>query len=213
MRIVLFGPPGAGKGTQATMLSRAIGAEHISTGDMLREAISRETSVGLSAKGYMDKGFLVPDEIVLDIVKEKIASDCRHGFILDGFPRTIPQAEGLDRLLGELGMPLEAVIDLEISARRIVERLSGRLVCPGCGEPYNRVSKPPVKEGVCDICGCEIVQRDDDKPDAIHNRLATYEKSTAPLIDYYRGKGILHGIDADADIDDIRGRILKVLGV
>ncbi|MBO4548363.1 MAG: adenylate kinase [Abditibacteriota bacterium] len=213
MRIVLFGPPGAGKGTQAARLSRALGVPHISTGDMLREAISRETAVGLSAKGYMDKGFLVPDEIVLGIVKDKIAADCPEGFILDGFPRTIPQAEGLDALLAGLDMPLEAVVDLELESRIIVERLSSRMVCPGCGEPYNTRSKKPAREGICDVCGCEIIRREDDMPDAIQNRLDTYSRLTAPLISYYRDKGILKGIDASGSINEIERLIRDALGV
>ncbi len=213
MRIILFGPPGAGKGTQATMLSRALKIDHISTGDMFREAITNQTPVGLSAKGYMDKGLLVPDEVVLGIVKDKISSDCREGFILDGFPRTIPQAEGLDLLLGELGMPLDRVIDLSIDHNIIINRLAGRLVCPGCGEPYNVKSKRPSQEGVCDICGCELIHRDDDMPDAIRTRLESYDRQTAPLVDYYRDKGLLYSVDADGDINDIQARILKALGV
>ncbi|MBQ9358797.1 MAG: adenylate kinase [Abditibacteriota bacterium] len=213
MRIILFGPPGAGKGTQATMLSRALKIDHISTGDMFREAITNQTPVGLSAKGYMDKGLLVPDEVVLGIVKDKISSDCREGFILDGFPRTIPQAEGLDLLLGELGMPLDRVIDLSIDHNIIINRLAGRLVCPGCGEPYNVKSKRPSQEGVCDICGCELIHRDDDMPVAIRTRLESYDRQTAPLADYYRDKGLLYSVDADGDINDIQGRILKALGV
>lgn len=211
MRIVLFGPPGAGKGTQASLLAGKYGAAHVSTGDILREAVAKQTPVGLKAKSYMDRGELVPDDVVIAIAKDKIAEIGDRGFILDGFPRTIPQAEALDKALEEIGQPLDAVVSLEVDAEELVRRLSGRRVCPGCGEPYHMDSKRPKAEGKCDQCDGELVHRDDDKPEAIRNRLKVYENQTSPLLGYYGGKGIRKDVPAVGAISEISERIAQAL--
>ena len=212
MRIVLFGPPGAGKGTQASLLSEKYGAAHISTGDILREAVANKTEVGLEAKCYMDKGELVPDDVVIAIAKEKLASIGDEGFILDGFPRTIAQAEALDVALSELGKPLHAVVNLQVDEDELIRRLSGRRVCPGCGEPYHVESKPSKAAGVCDSCAGVLVHRADDQPEAIMNRLKVYHTQTAPVLGYYEGKGKLANIEAVGGIDEILGRVARALG-
>ena len=211
MRIVLFGPPGAGKGTQASLLSEKYGAAHISTGDTLREAVANKTPIGLKAKSYMDAGELVPDDVVIAIAKEKLASTGGEGFILDGFPRTLAQAEALDTVLEELGMPLDAVVSLEVDDDELIRRLSGRRICSECGEPYHIQSKTPNKQGRCDLCGGELVHRDDDKPEAIRNRLKVYAGQTAPVLGYYARKGIRENIDAAGGIRDIFNRIADAL--
>ena len=213
MRIVMFGPPGAGKGTQAVLLSRKYKVPHISTGAILRDAIAEETEVGIIAKSFMDKGNLVPDEIVLIIVKEKLLSDCKDGFILDGFPRTIPQAEGLDLILKEIKQPLEKVIDLDLSDEAIIYRLSRRLVCPCCGESYNLESKSPQKSEICDICSTHLLRRSDDDPKSIATRLCDYSEKTAPLLDYYEKSEILLRVKADGNIEEIHNNIIKALGL
>jgi len=207
LRIVLFGPPGAGKGTQASLLSEKYGAAHISTGDILREAVANKTEVGLKAKSYMDKGELVPDEVVIAIAKGKLGSIGEQGFILDGFPRTIAQAKALDEALAEIGRPLDAVVNLQVDEEELVRRLSGRRVCPGCGEPYHIDSKRPEIEGKCDRCSTEVVQRADDQPEAISNRLSVYENQTSPLLGYYESNGLLMSIPAAGSIEEILGRI------
>lgn len=212
MRIVMFGPPGAGKGTQASVLSEKYGAAHISTGDILREAVANKTEVGLKAKGYMDAGELVPDDVVIAIAKEKLASIGDQGFILDGFPRTIAQAQALDVALDELAKPLEAVINLQVEEEELVRRLSGRRVCPKCGEPYHVDTKQPKVAGKCDKCGTELVHRADDQPEAIRNRLGVYDRQTSPLIDYYAQKGILRNIPATGGIQKVMDRVVDVLG-
>ncbi|MCE5322439.1 adenylate kinase [bacterium] len=212
MRIVLFGPPGSGKGTQASILKEKYGAAHISTGDTLREAVANKTEVGLKAKEYMEKGELVPDEVVIAIAKDKLASVGGEGFLLDGFPRTIAQAEALDAALAEIAKPLDAVVNLEVDDEELVKRLSGRRVCPGCGEPYHVDTKAPKVEGKCDKCGGDLVHRADDQPDAIRNRLKVYNNQTAPVLGYYGEKGILKNIDAVGAIADIQAKIAKALG-
>jgi len=212
MRIVLFGPPGSGKGTQASLLKQRYGASHISTGETLREAVAKGTRVGLEAKDYMDRGELVPDDVVIAIAREKVASVGKNGFILDGFPRTIAQAEALDAALSDLGKALEAVVNLRVDEDELVRRLSGRRVCPRCGEPYHVESKPSKEAGKCDRCGAELVQRDDDKPEAVRNRLRVYEAQTAPVLGYYERKGLLRNVDAVGGIEDILGRIAGSLG-
>ncbi|MGB9618958.1 MAG: adenylate kinase [Armatimonadota bacterium] len=212
MRIVLFGPPGSGKGTQAGLLEQKYGAAHISTGDILREAVANGTPIGLKAKAYMDRGELVPDDVVIAIAKDKIASIGDDGFILDGFPRTIAQAEALDEALANLGRSLEAVVNLRVDRDELIRRLSGRRVCPSCGEPYHVDSKPPKEAGKCDLCGAELIQRDDDKPEAVANRLQVYEAKTAPLLDYYQSRGLLHDVDAVGGIDEVLDRIAASLG-
>ncbi len=211
MRIVLFGPPGAGKGTQASLLSEKSGAGHISTGDALREAVANQTEVGLKAKSYMDKGELVPDEVVIAIAKDKLASTGDAGYILDGFPRTVAQAEALDKALEELGKPLEAVVNLQVDDDELVRRLSGRRVCPNCGEPYHLESKAPKVEGKCDVCGTDLVHRSDDQPEAIRNRLKVYSEKTSPVLGYYENRGILRNIPAVGSIQDIYGRIIQAV--
>lgn len=212
LRIVLFGPPGSGKGTQASLLKEKFGAAHISTGDTLREAVANQTPVGLEAKGYMEKGELVPDAVVIAIAKEKLASVGDQGFILDGFPRTIAQAEALDVALDEIGKPLDAVVNLRVDDEELVKRLSGRRVCPSCGEPYHVDTKRPAVEGKCDKCGGELVHRADDQPEAIRNRLQVYGNQTAPVLGYYENKGILKNIDAVGDISEIQSRIAAAIG-
>jgi adenylate kinase len=212
LRIVMFGPPGAGKGTQASVLSDKYGAAHISTGDILREAVANRTEVGLKAKGYMDAGELVPDDVVIAIAKDKLGSIGETGFILDGFPRTIAQAQALDGALDDLGKPLDAVVNLEIEEEEIVRRLSGRRVCPSCGEPYQIDSKPPEVAGVCDKCGAELVHRVDDQPEAIRNRLKVYSRQTSPLLGYYEQKGILRNITATGGVQNVLDRIVAALG-
>lgn len=213
MRIVMFGPPGAGKGTQALLLARKYKVPHVSTGDILREAIAARTDVGIIAQSFMDKGNLVPDEIVLEIVEKKLESDCKDGFILDGFPRTVPQAEGLDLFLNKIGESLERVVDLELSDDDIIHRLSNRLVCPSCGASYNLESKPPKIEGVCDICGAKLVRRPDDDPESIRTRLVSYAENTAPLLEYYKNYGLLVKVDAGGSAEDIQNNIIRALGL
>lgn len=212
MRIVLFGPPGAGKGTQAGLLSEKYGSAHISTGDILREAVANKTEVGLKAKSYMDKGELVPDAVVIAIAKEKLGSIGDEGFILDGFPRTIAQAQALDEALSDLSKPLDAVVNLQVDEDELVRRLSGRRVCPNCGEPYHVDSKPPKVEGKCDKCGSDLVHRADDQADAIRNRLSVYNNQTSPVLGYYEGAGVLKNIPATGSIQDIFSRVTETLG-
>jgi len=213
MNIIMLGPPGAGKGTQAKMMVEKFGIPQISTGDMLRAAVKEGTELGRRAKEYMDRGELVPDEVVIGIVKERLAQpDCNKGFILDGFPRTIPQAEALDKVLGELGKKIEYVINIVVPQKDLLTRLTGRRTCRKCGAMYHVLFNPPKKEGVCDKCGGELYQRDDDKEDTIIQRLKVYEDQTAPLIEYYRGKGVLYDVDGTGPIQGIFQQILKILG-
>jgi len=195
------------------LLSEKYGAAHISTGDILREAVANKTEVGLRAKGFMDKGELVPDEVVIAIVKDKLASIGDQGFILDGFPRTIAQAQALDIALVEIEKPLDAVVNLQVDEDELVRRLSGRRVCPSCGEPYHIDSKPPKVEGVCDKCGAALIHRADDQPEAIRNRLRVYNEQTSPVLGYYSGTGVLKNIPATGSIQDILDRIVAALGV
>jgi adenylate kinase len=211
LRIVLFGPPGSGKGTQASLLRDKFGAAHISTGDTLREAVANQTEVGLKAKSYMEKGELVPDEVVIAIAKEKLASVGEMGFILDGFPRTIAQAEALDVALAQIGKPLDAVVNLQVDDEELVRRLSGRRVCPGCGEPYHIDTKKSKVDGKCDKCGGDLVHRADDQAEAIRNRLKVYNSQTAPALGYYESKGILKNIEAVGDIAEIQNRVIEAL--
>ena len=213
MRIVMFGCPGAGKGTQAKVIAAKSGAKHISTGDMLREAIANGTEIGKKANEFMSKGELVPDEVVVGIVKEKLVNDKIEDFILDGFPRTLPQAEALDVMLEELGLPVENVVNLNIDHEIIVNRLCERRVCLACGETYHLKNNPPKTEGKCNACGADLVHRSDDQPEAIKNRLDQYDKKTAPLIDFYKKQGKIIDIDACGSIDDIRDNIFRALGL
>lgn len=204
MRIILVGPPGAGKGTQADSICAKYGIAHISTGDILRANVKAATELGKLAKGYMDAGKLVPDELIIEMVESRIQeSDAKAGFLLDGFPRTRRQAEELDSLLKKHGFSLDAVVELAVADEVAVKRLASRRLCAQCGEIYNTVMKLPKTEGVCDRCGGSIIQRDDDDEAVIRNRLAVYHEQTAPLIEYYRIKGVLCTIDATGSRDAV----------
>jgi adenylate kinase len=213
MRLVLLGAPGAGKGTQAKKLIDKYSIPQISTGDILRQAVAEGTPLGKEAKSYMDKGELVPDKVVLGLVEERLKQDdCKKGYILDGFPRNTAQAEALDVILGDIGMPLTAAISVDVPKEDLMKRLTGRRTCRKCGQMFNVYFSPPKKEGACDKCGGELYQRDDDKEETIRRRLDVYEAQTAPLIDYYGKKGILHAVQGTGSIDDIFGRMCAVLG-
>lgn len=210
--IILLGPPGAGKGTQAKKISAAFSIPQISTGDMLREAVKNGTQMGKLAKTHMDQGGLVPDEVVIGIVKERLqAPDCLNGFILDGFPRTIPQAEALDRVTRELRKEVRTVLSLEVDEKELMERLCGRRTCTGCGAMYHVQFNRPKAEGKCDKCGTALIQRDDDKEETILARLANYKKMTEPLLQYYKGTGKTRSVKATGDIDAIYANIVKIL--
>ena len=212
MGIILLGPPGAGKGTQAKKLTQAFTIPQISTGDMLRAAVKDGTALGKQAKAFMDAGGLVPDEVVIGIVKERLAAaDCAKGFILDGFPRTIPQAQALDRVTKELGKEIRFVLSLEVDQNDLMERLCGRRTCTGCGAMYHVKFNPPKAGGKCDKCGGGLIQRDDDKEETIMNRLANYNKATAPLLDYYKNTGKIRSVMASGEIDAIYNSIVKIL--
>ena len=214
MNIIMLGPPGAGKGTQAKMLVEKLGIPQISTGDMLRAAVKEGTPMGLKAKEYMDGGKLVPDEVVIGIVKDRLAADdCAKGFILDGFPRTIPQAEALDKVLAEMGKKIEYVVNVAVPESELLTRLTGRRTCKKCGAMYHVKFNPPKQDGVCDKCGGELYQRDDDKEETILNRLKVYNDQTAPLIEYYKKQGVLVDIDGSKDIGEIFKDICAALGV
>ena len=213
MNLILLGPPGAGKGTQAKMMIDAYGIPQISTGDMLREAVKNQTPLGKEAKRFMDAGQLVTDEVVIGLVKERIARpDCEKGFMLDGFPRTVPQAEELDKVLSTMGKKIDHVVSIEVPNHELMGRLTGRRTCRKCGQGYHEMFDPPKTEGECDKCGGELYQRDDDNENTVGNRLNVYESQTKPLIDYYRGKGLLRPIDGVGSIKDIFGRIKSVVG-
>lgn len=202
MRIILIGAPGAGKGTQAESIKNKYPIAHISTGDILRANVKEGTELGKNAKQYMDAGKLVPDDVIIAMMEGRLQeADCKEGFMLDGFPRTLPQAEALDKLLVRLGIALDAVVELEVGDEVVVKRLTSRRVCKSCGEIYNTVMKPSKTEGVCDKCGGEVIQRDDDKESVIRNRLAVFHGQTAPLIDYYRNKKLLVTVDATGGKD------------
>ncbi|AHF05917.1 adenylate kinase [Desulfitobacterium metallireducens] len=212
MRAILMGPPGAGKGTQATGLIEKYQIPHISTGDMFRAAIKTGTSLGKKAKEFMDAGSLVPDEVTIGIVAERLAeADCANGFLLDGFPRTIAQADALDKILVDLQMKLDGVLNIEVAEAKLIERLTGRRICRQCGATYHMVFNPPSADGVCDKCGGELYQRSDDTLETAKNRLDVYNLQTQPLIEYYRGQGILKEINGDQDISKVLEDILAAL--
>jgi len=212
--VVLLGAPGAGKGTQAAMLSQATGLPHVASGDLFREALQQGTELGLLAKSYMDKGELVPDEVTIRMILERISQpDCRAGCLLDGFPRTLEQAEALDRALGESGEGIERAVHVDVPSEELVERLSGRWLCRDCQTPYHTVSSPPAKAGRCDRCGGELYQRTDDKEETVRERLGVFFAQTVPIIDYYAKQGKLSRVDGSRGIGEVAESILAVLGL
>ncbi len=213
MKIIMLGAPGAGKGTQAKQIAGKYSIPHISTGDIFRANIKNGTELGKKAKEYMDQGLLVPDELTCDLVVDRIGQDdCKNGFVLDGFPRTIPQAEALTDALNKLGESMDFAIDVDVPDENIVKRMSGRRACLDCGATYHIVSIPPKKEGVCDVCGSELVLRDDDKPETVQKRLDVYHEQTQPLIDYYKKQGILKSVDGTQAMEDVFANIVEILG-
>ena len=213
MKIIMLGAPGAGKGTQAKKIAAKYQIPHISTGDMFRKAQKDGTELGLKAKEYMEQGQLVPDEVTVGIVRERLAeADCKDGFLLDGFPRTVQQADALDGILKDLGMVLDRVINIEVDKAFLVDRLTGRRVCRTCGATFHVVNKAPKVEGVCDKCGGELYQRNDDKIETVSNRLDVYAAQTAPLIEYYQSKGIMSSIDGSKSMEDVLADIRSALG-
>ncbi len=213
MNLILLGPPGAGKGTQAKKMVDAYGIPQISTGDMLREAVKNKTQLGMEAKKFMDAGQLVTDEVVIGLVEERLTKpDTDKGFMLDGFPRTVPQAEALDKVLANLKKDINHVVSIEVANEELMGRLTGRRTCKACGAGFHVIFDPPKTEGKCDKCGGELYQRDDDNEATVSNRLKVYDSQTKPLIDYYQGKGLLRPIDGVGAIDDIFGRVKAVLG-
>ncbi|MCY8232412.1 adenylate kinase [Priestia endophytica] len=213
MNLVLMGLPGAGKGTQAEQMVEYYNIPHISTGDMFRAAIKEGTDLGVKAKQFMDKGELVPDEVTIGIVRERLAKDdCKEGFLLDGFPRTVAQAEALENILEELKRPLDYVINIDVDQDILMERLTGRRICKNCGATYHLVFNPPSQEGTCDKCGGELYQREDDNPATVSNRLAVNVKQSQPLLDFYNQKGYLRNIKGDQDITKVFEDIRALLG-
>jgi len=213
MRVILLGPPGSGKGTQAKEASARLGVPHVSSGDIFRAEMGAGSPLGERLKSYVNQGQLVPDELTTEIVVARLSQpDCRQGYLLDGFPRTLAQAESLDRELARRGQRLDAVVCLELQAERIMARMAGRRVCPQCGASYHLVTLKPKVDGVCDRCGSALVQRDDDKPETVRERLEIYAGKTAPLIDYYQRQGVLRRVDGDAAPDEVRTRVFAALG-
>ena len=211
VNLVLLGAPGAGKGTQAKMLSGKYGILHISTGDILRENVSNNTELGQKAKEYMDKGELVPDSLLIDIIRDRLSRpDTDNGFLLDGYPRTIPQAEALDKIFSQIGRRLDAVIDIEVPDEELVARLAGRRMCK-CGASYHVTFNLPKEDGICDLCSGELYQRDDDTESSVKTRLVAYYNQTHPLIDYYTDKGLLHTVSGTGGIEDISTEIIVVI--
>jgi adenylate kinase len=213
MNLILLGPPGAGKGTQAKLLTKKYQIPQISTGDILRSAVKEQTAMGIKAKGYMDSGALVPDEVVVGIVEERLAKpDCQKGFILDGFPRTTAQADALKKMLNGLGKSIEHVISMDVDKEELLARITGRRTCRNCGKGYHITFDPPKTAGKCDECGGELYQRDDDSEATMRNRLDVYEAQTAPLITYYSGESLLRHVHGMGSIEDIQQEILKITG-
>jgi adenylate kinase len=212
MNIVLLGAPGAGKGTQAAKLIETYGLVHISTGDILRKAVADKTPLGIAAKGFMDKGELVPDEVVIGLVKARLQEpDAAAGFILDGFPRTVAQADALGVALEELGKSIDTAVSVEVDMPLLLDRLTARRTCRGCGGIFNVLAQPEATSGVCPTCGGELFQRDDDTVETVSNRLAVYERNTAPLIEYYRERGLLRPVDGNQPVDDVFAAIRAVV--
>lgn len=212
MKLIMLGAPGAGKGTQAKQIAKAYSIPHISTGDIFRANIKNNTELGQKAKTYMDAGQLVPDELTCDLVMDRIhQDDCANGFVLDGFPRTIPQAEALTKALEADGQKMDYAIDVDVPDENIVNRMGGRRVCLNCGATYHVVSIPPKKEGICDACGSELVLREDDKPETVQERLRVYHEQTQPLIAYYKEQGILRSVDGTVPMEEVFASIQKIL--
>jgi len=212
VRLILLGPPGAGKGTQASAIVKKYRIPHISTGDIFRDNIKRGTDLGEKAKSYMDKGLLVPDKLVISIVEDRLLEeDCKNGFLLDGFPRTLNQSEVLDKVLLQMGLELNKVINLHVDKEILIERAIGRRICKNCGEVYHIKFTPPTKEGICDKCGGELYQRDDDTVETVEKRIEVYRKQTEPLIDYYEEKGLLLDIDGSKDKNLLFEEIINAL--
>lgn len=213
MKIIMLGAPGAGKGTQAKMIADKYGVPHISTGNIFRANIKNGTELGMEAKKYMDQGLLVPDELTVRILLDRVAQDdCKNGYVLDGFPRTIPQAEVLDSELTKLGDHIDYAINVDVPDENIVKRMSGRRACLTCGATYHIEHVPPKKEGICDVCGSELVLRDDDKPETVKNRLNVYHEQTQPLIDFYTEKGVLKTVDGTVPMEEVFAAITAILG-
>ncbi len=213
MKIIMLGAPGAGKGTQAKQIADKYKIPHISTGDIFRANIKQGTELGKKAKAYMDQGALVPDELTCDLVMDRIGQDdCKNGFVLDGFPRTIPQAEALDAALTKIGQKMDYAIDVDVPDENIVNRMSGRRACLNCGATYHIVAIPTKVEGICDRCGSEVVLRDDDKPETVQKRLTVYHEQTQPLIDYYKKQGILKTVDGTRPMEQVFTEITAILG-
>ena len=213
MKIIMLGAPGAGKGTQAQMIADKYGIPHVSTGDIFRENVKNGTELGMEAKKYMDQGALVPDELTVRILLDRVAQDdCKKGYVLDGFPRTIPQAQVLEEALDKLGDQIDYAIDVEVPDENIIRRMGGRRACTSCGATYHIEHVPPKKEGICDECGQELVLRDDDKPETVGRRLQVYQEQTAPLLEFYKAKGVLRSVDGTQDMQDVFKAITEILG-
>jgi adenylate kinase len=214
MKLIIIGAPGAGKGTQAEKLSEKLNIPHISTGDIFRSNISDNTQIGKQVRAYMDKGNLVPDELTIEIVKRRLQEkDCANGFILDGFPRTIPQAEYLDKAADELNVSIDAVLDIVVSDKEVIKRILGRRVCPSCGMSYHISNNPPLVEGICDVCHSHIELRDDDKEEILVERLKVYHEQTEPVINYYQKNGKLVVVNGRESLEDTTADVFKALGV
>lgn len=212
MRVILLGPPGAGKGTQAKMLTQKYGVPQISTGDILRAAVAAGTPLGKEAKSFMDRGALVPDAVVIGIVRDRLSEpDCQEGYLLDGFPRTVAQAEALTRMLRQMGAPLPAVVSLEVDEDEVVHRLAGRRTCQACGEPFHIKFHPPRVGGICDKCSGNLVQREDDKEETVRRRLQVYREQTEPLISYYRKQGLVKTVNGLGETGEVFARIVRTL--
>ena len=214
MKLIIIGAPGAGKGTQAEKLSEKLNIPHISTGDIFRSNMSNNTHIGKQVRAYIDKGNLVPDELTIEIVKRRLQEkDCANGFILDGFPRTIPQAEYLDNAAAELNISIDAVLDIVVSDKEVIKRISGRRVCPSCGMSYHISNNPPLVEGICDVCHSHIELRDDDKEEILVERLKVYHEQTEPVINYYQKNGKLVVVNGRESLEDTTADVFKALGV
>ena len=213
MKIVLLGPPGAGKGTQAKSISNRYSIPHISTGDIFRKNISEETPLGIEAKGYMDKGLLVPDEVTINMVKDRLTwEDCKNGYLLDGFPRTVAQAEALEAFLNSRDEKIDTALLIDVPMEFILERMTGRRICGSCGASYHVKFNPTKGEGLCDVCGSEVVQRKDDREDTVRERLDVYERQTQPLIDFYKEKNLLSTVDGTKAINEVFNDICELFG-